>query len=75
MNEALTVLHAVSGWAVDLSAMAGNKAKSELVKEFASEVAATNAEKDVKLMELAKPLAKNGYGEYLMSLVARGVVK
>jgi len=30
---------------------------------------------DAKLMELAKPLAKNGYAEYLMSLVARGVVK
>jgi glucose-1-phosphate thymidylyltransferase len=30
---------------------------------------------DAKLMELARPLAKNGYGQYLMSLVARGVVK
>lgn len=30
---------------------------------------------DDQLMELARPLAKNGYGQYLMSLVARGVVK
>ncbi|HEU4813139.1 MAG TPA: glucose-1-phosphate thymidylyltransferase RfbA [Xanthomonadaceae bacterium] len=30
---------------------------------------------DAQLQALAKPLAKNGYGQYLQSLVARGVVK
>jgi len=30
---------------------------------------------DAKLQALAEPLAKNGYGQYLRSLVARGVVK
>ena len=30
---------------------------------------------DAQLQELAKPLAKNGYGQYLLSLVSRGVVR
>jgi glucose-1-phosphate thymidylyltransferase len=30
---------------------------------------------DAELQALAKPLAKNGYGQYLLSLVDRGVVK
>lgn len=30
---------------------------------------------DAQLLDLAKPLAKNGYGEYLLSLVTRGVVR
>jgi glucose-1-phosphate thymidylyltransferase len=30
---------------------------------------------DAQLQDLAKPLAKNGYGQYLMSLVSRGVVR
>ena len=30
---------------------------------------------DAQLLALAAPLAKNGYGEYLQSLVTRGVVK
>ncbi len=30
---------------------------------------------DAQLQALAAPLAKNGYGQYLLSLVARGVVK
>ncbi len=30
---------------------------------------------DDQLQALAKPLAKNGYGQYLMSLVSRGVVR
>ena len=30
---------------------------------------------DAQLQDLAKPLAKNGYGEYLLSLVTRGVVR
>ena len=30
---------------------------------------------DAQLQALAKPLAKNGYGQYLLSLVSRGVVR
>jgi glucose-1-phosphate thymidylyltransferase len=30
---------------------------------------------DAQLQELAKPLAKNGYGQYLLSLASRGVVR
>ena len=30
---------------------------------------------DEQLLELARPLAKNGYGQYLQTLVTRGVVK
>ncbi len=30
---------------------------------------------DAQLQELARPLAKNGYGQYLLSLASRGVVK
>ena len=29
---------------------------------------------DAQLLELAKPLAKNGYGQYLLSLMSRGIV-
>lgn len=54
LSEALPVLHAVSEWAVDLSSMAATKAKSDLVKDFASEVATANSERDAKLQELAK---------------------
>lgn len=54
LSEAFTVLHAVGQWSVDLSQMAEKKAKSDLVKTFASEVATANTEKDTKLMDLAK---------------------
>jgi glucose-1-phosphate thymidylyltransferase len=30
---------------------------------------------DAQLRALAEPLAKNGYGEYLLSLTTRGVVR
>ena len=30
---------------------------------------------DAQLQALAAPLAKNGYGQYLLSLISRGVVK
>jgi len=57
LGEALTVLHAVSQWSTDLSKMADQRAKSDLVKNYAREVATANAEKDAKLMSIAQ---KNG---------------
>ena len=57
LGEALTVLHAVSQWSIDLSKMADERAKSDLVKNYAREMATANAETDAKLMEIAK---KNG---------------
>jgi len=54
LGEALTVLHAVSQWSVDLSKMADTRAKSDLVKNYAREMATANAEKDTKLMGIAQ---------------------
>ena len=58
LGEALTVLHAVGQWSIDLSKMASERAKSELVKNYAREMATANADTDAKLMEIAK---KNGF--------------
>ena len=30
---------------------------------------------DAQLRELARPLAKNGYGQYLLNLLERGIVE
>ena len=57
LGEALTVLHAVGQWSIDLSKMAGERAASDLVKDYASAMATANADSDAKLMEIAK---KNG---------------
>ena len=57
LGEALTVLHAVGQWSVDVSKMADERAKSDLVKNYARAVATANADTDAKLMEIAK---KNG---------------
>lgn len=54
LTEALTVLHEVNRWAVDLSGMADERAKSGLVKDFAREVTTSGATKDAKLKELAR---------------------
>jgi predicted outer membrane protein len=53
-GEALTVLHAVGQWSIDLSKMAETKAKSDLVKNYAREMATKNADKDAKLMGIAQ---------------------
>jgi predicted outer membrane protein len=50
----LNMLHAVAQWSIDLSKLADTNAKSSLVKDYAREMAATNAEKDAKLVTLAK---------------------
>jgi predicted outer membrane protein len=57
LGEALTVLHAVGQWSIDLSKMADEKAKSDLVKNYARAMATANADMDAKLMEITK---KNG---------------
>jgi putative membrane protein len=57
LGEALTVLHAVGQWSIDVSKMADERAKSDLVKNYARAMATANAETDAKLMEVAK---KNG---------------
>ena len=57
LGEALTVLHAVGQWSVDVSKMADERAKSDLVKNYARTIATANADTDAKLMEIAK---KNG---------------
>jgi predicted outer membrane protein len=54
MGEALTVLHAVGQWSTDISKMAEQRAKSDLVKNYAREMATANAEKDAKLMSVAQ---------------------
>jgi predicted outer membrane protein len=54
LGETLTILHAVGQWSIDLSKMAETRAKSELVKNYASEVASKNADKDAKLMAIAQ---------------------
>jgi putative membrane protein len=54
LGEALTVLHAVGQWSIDLSKMADEKAKSDLVKNYAREMASANTDKDAKLMAVAQ---------------------
>jgi predicted outer membrane protein len=57
LGDKLSMLHAVSQWATKLSAMAEKKAKSDLVKDYAREMATTSADADTKLKALAE---KNG---------------
>src|SRR4029077_5849784 len=57
LGEVLTVLHAVGQWSIDLSKMADERSKSDLVKNYASAMATANADTDAKMMEIAK---KNG---------------
>jgi predicted outer membrane protein len=54
LGEVLTTLHAVSQWSTDLSNMADERAKSDLVKQYASEMATANAEKDAQLTTIAR---------------------
>ena len=54
LGQALSLLHAVSQWSIELSKMADERAKSDLVKNYAREMATANAEKDAKLMEVAQ---------------------
>ena len=53
-DESFTVLHAVSQWSIDLSKLADQRAKSDLVKGYAREVTTQNTDKDAKLMAVAQ---------------------
>ena len=54
LGETLTTLHAVGQWSVELSQMAQERAKSQLVKNYAREMATANEAKDAKLMAIAQ---------------------
>jgi predicted outer membrane protein len=54
LTETFSVLHAVSQWSMKLSAMADQRAKSDLVKNYAHEMATSNSENDAKLMAIAQ---------------------
>jgi putative membrane protein len=54
LTETLTVLHAVGQWSIDLSKMADERAKSDLVKNYARTMATANADADAKLMGIAQ---------------------
>ena len=54
LGEVVSVLHAVGQWSIDLSKMADERAKSDLVKNYAHTMANANAEKDDKLMAIAQ---------------------
>jgi predicted outer membrane protein len=54
LGETLTVLHAVSQWSIDISKMADTRAKSDLVKNYARDMATKNSDKDAKLMSIAQ---------------------
>jgi predicted outer membrane protein len=54
LGEVLTVLHAVGQWSIDLSKMADTRAKSDLVKSYASDMATRNSDLDAKLMAVAQ---------------------
>jgi predicted outer membrane protein len=54
LSEPFSVLHAVSQWSINLSEMAGRKAKSDQVKGYAHDMATANANADAKLLRIAK---------------------
>jgi predicted outer membrane protein len=54
LSKAFSVLHAVGQWGINLSAMAEKRAKSDLVKGYASTITAGNASMDAKLTSIAK---------------------
>jgi len=54
LNEAFSVLHAVGQYSTNLSEMANTRAKSDLVKGYAREMASSNANLDTKLQAVAQ---------------------
>ena len=59
LSEAFSVLHAVSQWSTKMSEMADQKAKSDLVKNYARAMAAANAKADTKLRSIAEKQGVN----------------
>jgi predicted outer membrane protein len=54
LSDAFSDLHAVGRWSTSLSEMAGSRAKSDLVKDYARTMANANAAADQKVMDIAK---------------------
>ena len=54
LSESFSELHAVSQWSVTLSEMANKRAKSDLVKTYASAIANANPTLDAKIVSVAK---------------------
>lgn len=54
LSESFSELHAVSQWAVTLSEMADQRAKSDLVKSYARSVTTVSPTSDEKLVAVAK---------------------
>ncbi len=54
LSEALSAVHAVSQWSTDLSEKTDTRAKSDLVKNYARTMAASNATADAKLQTIAQ---------------------
>jgi predicted outer membrane protein len=54
LGESFSELHAVSQWAITLSEMAGERAKSDLVKNYARTVMKANPNLDGKLVSVAQ---------------------
>ncbi len=53
LNESFSELHAVGQWSVTLSEMADKRAKSDLVKSYASTIANANQTLDAKIVSVA----------------------
>ena len=58
LSDAFSVLHAVGQWSINLSDMADQRAKSDLVKGYARATATANATTDEKLLSIAQ---KHGF--------------
>lgn len=54
LSRAFSALHAVSQWSIKVSEMADQRAKSDLVKNYAHEMATANANADAKLRAVAQ---------------------
>jgi predicted outer membrane protein len=54
LSENFSLLHAVNQWSVKVSAMADQRAKSDLVKNYARTITTSNPNSDAKLMDLAQ---------------------
>jgi putative membrane protein len=54
VNDTFSVLHAVGQWSLTLSQMADQKAKSDLVKNYARTMATTSTAADQKLLTIAQ---------------------
>jgi predicted outer membrane protein len=54
LNKTFSALHGVVQWSTDLSDMADQRAKSDLVKRYAREVKSANTTSEAKLMRTAK---------------------